>query len=187
MDADRSNAANSGQVYAIRHWLFQVVPPLLMLCVLFIGNDATSLVFLIGILALPFLLSVVSLLIRLIRIKKGRYYLLRPMLTISIFLLLLYFTRWTYQIALEQIVADGKMIHRQCNEMSVCPDSPAGWRKQGSMLRKHARVLWLGYPAVYYRKKEADFVIHLYQGSDLGHDISGGVGLALSVERHLDR
>jgi uncharacterized membrane protein len=187
MDVESTLTGKSSTDYGTKHWLFQIIPPLLMLCVLFATAEATFLVFLVGILALPFLISVISIIVKLIKFSKRKYYLLRPSLTITIFILLVIFANWTYKIALDQTIDEGKMIHRQCNENSVCPDNPVGWQREGSITRKNNLGFWLKYPASYYKDKKGGFVISLYRGPDLGHDIRGGVDLPFTVDQHLDR
>ena len=66
----------------IKHWLWQIIPPMVILAVLFGTTSGTSLVFLVGLFIFPVLISVISLIIKLFRFNKRKYFLLRPFLTI---------------------------------------------------------------------------------------------------------
>jgi hypothetical protein len=83
MNAEVTSADKAHEKPGKKHWLFQVIPPLLMLGVFVITTNGTSLVFLVGLLLLPVLVSFVSIIVRLISFKKKKYFLVRPVLTIS--------------------------------------------------------------------------------------------------------
>jgi len=164
----------------MKHWLFQVIPPLLMLGVFLTTTSGTSLVFLVGFMALPVLVSFISIVVKLIFYKKRKYYLVRPSLTITIFIVILVIANWTYRVALEQSVSTARTIHRQCNENAICPENPAGWQVDGSRISRNDLGFWLKYTASYYYDEQS-FEIHLYRGPDLGDNITGGVNLDLKV------
>lgn len=151
-----------------------------MLGILPVTRNGTSLVFISGILLLPVLVSLISIIAKLIFFKKRKYYLLRPGLTIAIFILMIFIAKWTYQAALEQAEQAAMEIHRHCNEQQSCPAIPAGWQKNGNSVRKTDLGPWLKYIAIYHADGDR-FSIRLYQGPDLGDVISGGANLPFSV------
>ena len=173
------------QPLGMKHWLYQIVPPLLMLCVLFSTSSGTSLVFLAGIFIIPVLVSLISIIAKLIFFKKRKHYLVRPLLTIAIFILIFIIANWTYKIALDQTIDEARLIHQQCNDNFACPENPAGWQKDGSRIRKNDLGFWLKYSAAYYYNKDS-FNIRVYQGPDLGDNIGGGVNLPFKVDRYVE-
>jgi hypothetical protein len=183
MDIDLTSNKNNSP--GIKHWLFQIIPPTLMLCILFATASGSSLVFLAGIFILPVLISIISIFAKLFNFKKRKYYLVRPILTIAFFFLILAIANWTYSFALEQAIAEARIIQQQCNKNSICPENPDGWQVNDSRTRKNDLGFWLKYSASYYYKPES-FNIRVYQGPDLGEIITGGVNLPFKVERYRD-
>ena len=180
MDKDtRALQINAG-IPGLKHWLLQTVPPLLMLSVLLATASGPSLVFIAGFLILPVLISLISIIAKLIFFRKRKYHLVRPVLTIAVFILIFYIAHWTYQIALDQTIEEAKIIQQQCNRDGACPDNPAGWQGDASRIRKSDLGLWLKYTAFYYRNGDS-FSIRLYQGPDLGDVLNGGVGFPFTV------
>ena len=179
MPTSKKTAVNPGW----KHWLFQVVPPLLMLCLFLATSSGTSLVFMAGFLILPVLISLISIIAKLIFFKKRKYHLVRPALTVAVFILIFVIAHWTYAMALEHTVREAREIHRQCNRNQVCPASPAGWQGKDSWVRRNDLGFWLKYTASYYRDGNR-FSIRLYQGPDLGDVINGGVDFPFAVARY---
>ncbi len=169
--------------YGTKHWLKQVIPPLLMLSVLFSTDKGTALVFLVGILIIPVLISVLSVFIKLFNLKKRKYYLVRPLLTIGFFILILGISQWAYKIALEQATSAAQAIHDECNSKSYCPENPSGWVVDDSRIIKRDLGFWFKYSASYHYNKE-DFNIRVYQGPDIGEMITGGVEIPFKVESY---
>jgi hypothetical protein len=169
-----------------KHWLFQVIPPLLMLCILFATESGTSLVFLAGIFIIPVFISLISIIAKLIFFKKRKCYLVRPVLTVAVFFLILSIAHWTYNVALGQAINAAKIIHQQCNENSVCPVNPVDWKVDDLRIRRNDLGYWLTYSASYYYNKET-FNIRVYKGSDSGDIITGGVNIPLKVEPYVER
>ena len=177
------NISENQKIMATKHWLFQVVPPLLMPGILFTTDKGSALVFLAGIFILPVLVSIISIIAKLIFFKKKKYYLLRPMLTIAMFILILNIAGWSYNIALEQASEAAKVIHTACNKNLNCPKNPKGWQVNKSRIQKNDLGNWLTYSASYYYKHK-DFTIRVYQGPDLGDIITGGVNVPFKIERY---
>ena len=163
----------------------QIVPPLLMFAILPMTTSGTALVYLSGLLLLPVLVSVISIVVKAIFFRKKKYHLVRPLLTIAVFLAIIFIANRTYQVALEQTVIEARKIHRQCNENSACPENPQGWLRDGSWIRKTDLGPWFKYTASYHYDKR-HFRIRVYQGPDTGDNISGGVALPFEVSRHLE-
>ncbi len=178
-------ADKNRQTPGMKHWLYQIVPPLFMLCVLFATSSGTSLVFLAGIFIIPVLVSFISIIVKLIFFKKRKYYLIRPLLTIATFILILIIANRTYKIALAQTIDEARIIHQQCNHNLICPENPVGWQNRGSRIGKSDLGFWLKYSASYYYSKES-FNIRVYQGPDLGDIIKGGVNLPFKVDRYVE-
>ena len=174
---------SNNKKHGVKHWLYQVIPPLLMLCVLFATDSGAAMVFLAGIFMLPTLISVISIITKLFQIKKKKYYLVRPLLTISLFTLILGIAQWTYRIALEQASSAAKAIHDECNLKSYCPENPPGWDIDGSRIIKRDLGFWLKYSASYHYNNK-NFEIRVYHGPDLGETITGGVNIPFKVERY---
>ena len=163
-----------------KHWLLQTMPPLLMLGVFLATTSGTGLVFIAGFLILPVLFSLISILAKLIFFKKRKYFLLRPALTVAVFILIFFIAHWTYATALDQTIDEAQKLQRQCKKDQTCPASPAGWQADASRITKNDLGVWLKYSASYYSNGES-FSIRLYRGPDLGDVINGGVDLPFTV------
>ena len=185
MDTDAAAAQTGATPPAMKHWLLQVVPPLLMFSVFLMTASGTSLVFLVGFMILPVLFSLISIIAKLIFFRKRKYYLIRPILTIAVFILIFIIANWTYKIALDQTINEARIIHQQCNENLACPENPVGWQIDGSRIRKNDLGFWLKYSASYNYNK-GSFNIRVYQGPDLGDNIAGGVNLPFTVDPYIE-
>ena len=170
---------------AIRHWLLQTLPPLLMFGIFFMTRSGSALVFLIGFLLLPVLISLISIVAKLVRYRQRRRYLLRPILTVAVFISIFAIAESTYQAGRTQAIAAGRVIQQQCQLQGACPDTPAGWQKIDSRVRKNDLGNWLHYIAM-YQQDGRRFSIRLYRGPDIGDVISGGVDQPFTVEPYLD-
>ncbi len=168
-----------------KHWLFQTVPPLLMLSILFFTNNGSSLIFLSGLFILPVLISFVSIIGKLFRFKKRKYFLIRPFLTIAFFFLILFIAQWTYNIAREQAIDAAQQIHDACNKELICPANPDGWDVKDSRISKNDLGVWFKYSAMYYYDKEK-LIIRVYRGPDIGDNITGGVNIPFKVEPYIE-
>lgn len=166
-----------------KHWLFQTLPPLSMLAVLFATDNGTSLVFLVGLFIIPVFISLLSIFAKLFRFKKRKYFMVRPALTIFFFFLIFVISQWTYNLALDGAVNAARIIHEECNQYKACPEKPAGWNVKDSGTSKNDFGFWFKYHAS-YRHKADSFKIHVYQGPDIGDDISGGVDIPFEVSRY---
>ena len=185
MDIDVVSTGKDNEALGMKHWLFQIIPPSLMLCVFFTTTSGTSLVFIAGFLVLPVLVSLISIIAKLIFFRKRKYYLIRPILTIAVFILILIIANWTYKIALDHTINEARMIHQQCNENIACPENPVGWQIDGSRIRKNDLGFWLKYTASYNYNK-GSFNIRLYRGPDLGDNIAGGINLPFTVDPYIE-
>lgn len=164
----------------VKHWLFQILPPLSILCILFLTDNGTSLVFLAGIFIIPFLISIFSVIAKLIQFKKKKYFLVRPLLTIVFFFFIFVIAHWTYKVALKETISAAKIIHEECNQNLICPENPVGWNVDDSSVKRNKFGFWFKYTAIYsYQPKS--FKIHIYRGPDTGVDINGGVEIPFNV------
>lgn len=177
---DMTSTGKCNQTLGKKHWLLQVIPPMSMLGLLMATTSGTSLVFLAGFLILPVLFSLISIVAKLIRFKKRKHHLVRPLLVIAMFILIIHIANWSYEIALEQTINEARIIHDQCNENMTCPENPVGWQVDNSMLRKDDLGFWLKYTALYYYDK-AGFNMRVYHGPDTGDNIAGGVNIPFKV------
>jgi hypothetical protein len=169
----------------LKHWLLQILPPVLAFLILLMTANGPSLVFLVGFLVLPVLFSLISIIARLICFHRKKRFLVRPLLTIAVFMAIFAIGNWTYQHALEQTIDAARLIHQQCNRDATCPQDPAGWQRDGSILRRDDTGSWLSYIALYHYDS-ASFSIRVHQGPDLGDVISGGVNLPFTVARYIE-
>ena len=185
MDIDVASTEKENKTLGMKHWLLQAIPPSLMLCVFFTTTSGTSLVFITGFLVLPVVVSFISIIAKLIFFRKRKYYLIRPILTIAVFILIFIIANWTYKIALDQTINEARIIHQQCNENLACPEYPVGWQIDGSRIRKNDLGFWLKYSASYNYNK-GSFNIRVYQGPDLGDNIAGGVNLPFTVDPYIE-
>lgn len=185
MNIGVTSTEKENETLGMKHWLLQVIPPSLMLSVFFTTTRGTSLVFIAGFLVLPVVISLISIIARLIFFRKRKYYLIRPILTIAVFILIFIIANWTYKIALDQTINEAGIIHQQCNENLACPENPVGWQIDGSRIRKNDLGFWLKYSASYYYNK-GSFNIRVYQGPDLGDNIAGGVNLPFTVDPYIE-
>lgn len=177
--------ANKRKRFGAWHWVFQILPPLLILGTLFMAGSGTALVFLVGIFVIPALVSFISIILKLLAFRNRKYYLPRPVLTVTFFFSVLAIAQWSYKVALEQATVAAEQIHRQCNTSGQCPEEPEGWSVNGSRITRNDFGLWHKYLASYSYSPER-FDIHVYQGPDLGDDITGGIDIALKVERYIE-
>jgi len=182
---DVTSTCENNRALSTKHWLFQVIPPLSMLGLLMATTSGTSLVFLAGFLILPVLFSLISIVVKLIRFKKRKYHLVRPLLVIAMFILIVHIANWSYQIALEHTINEARIIHDQCNENLACPENPVGWQVDDSMIRKDDLGFWLKYTALYSYDK-AGFNMRVYHGPDSGDNITGGVNLPFRVAPYVE-
>jgi hypothetical protein len=176
---------DSNEALGIKHWLYQVIPPLSMLGVLFATNKGTGLIYFAGILLFPALISFFSVIIKLIFFKKKKYFLIRPCLTIVIFGLVFAIAQWPYDIALEDAISSAKIIHQQCNDDLVCPERPEGWEVDDSRIRRNDLGSWFKYSAS-YQYNENNFDINVYKMPDLGGNITGGVDVPFEVTDYVE-
>lgn len=180
MSTDVASGEKTVRAYGAKHWLLQIIPPSLMLGVLFSTTRGTSLVFIAGFLALPVLISLISIIVKLTSFRRRKYFLVRPLLTIAVFILIFVIADRTYHSALEQAVDEAREIHRHCNETGLCPEHPAGWQRNGSRLSKSDFGVWFTYVASYSSREDL-FELRLYRGPDTGDVISGGSGVPFTL------
>jgi hypothetical protein len=70
MNIDVTSTEKENETLGLKHWLLQVIPPSLMLCVIFTTTSGTSLVFIAGFLVLPVVVSLISIIAKLIFSEK---------------------------------------------------------------------------------------------------------------------
>ena len=173
------------QHYGLKHWLLQVIPPLTILVPMLSTRNGPGLVFLIGIFVIPFLISLVSIIFKLVTFRKRKYFLLRPALMVVLFVAAMSVTQWSYSVALKQAEDAAMQLQRQCQTDRVCPTNPAGWNVDGKRISRRDLGAFYKYPASYYYQQEY-FDIRVYQGPDLGDVITGGVDVPVKVERYVE-
>ena len=180
-----ATSQNSGRQFGVRHWVYQTAPPLLLLFTLYGTDRGGSLVYVAGFFAIPALVSVVSICFKLLDIRNRKYFLLRPGLTVFFFSMILLVANMSYEVALRQATQSAEIVHERCIADRSCPSEPAGWEIDG--LRPVRRDLGAvyKYTATYFHEPDT-FRISLVQGSDLGHQITGGVSTPLDVRRFAD-
>lgn len=169
----------------LRHWMLQLLPPLSMFSVLAMTTSGTSLVFLTGFLLLPVLISLLSLIVKLVFFHKRKYYLARPLLTIAVFALVLVIADRTWAQARVQAFEEARRIQQLCAANRVCPERPPGWQADGSRIRKTDLGFWIHYPAAYFLDGE-NFRIRLYRGPDLGDILTGGPDLDVEIAPYVE-
>ncbi|MDJ0708772.1 MAG: hypothetical protein QNJ14_00210 [Woeseiaceae bacterium] len=169
----------------LQHWLFQIVPPLTILVPLLGTRNGAGLVFLIGFFVIPVLISMISILFKLLAFKKRKYFLVRPVLMIVLFVGALSITQWSYSSALVKAEEAAAVLHQQCQSDGVCPANPDGWDVDGRRISRRDLGSFYRYTASYYYQADY-FEIRVYQGPDLGNVISGGVDTPLRVDRYVE-
>lgn len=179
------NTENESNKPDIKHWLFQTLPPLSMLGILFTTDSGTALGFLTGLFVIPVFISLISIIVKVFRFKKRKYYMIRPALTIAFFFLILAISQWTYKLALEDATNAARIIHEECNKNKLCPENPEGWEIKGTRRSRNDLGFWFKYHANYSYKPDS-FKIHVYQGPDIGDGISGGVDRPFNVSRYIE-
>jgi len=177
--------ATKDKRFGVWHWALQILPPALILLTVMVAGNGTALVFLAGIFVIPVFVSFISIILKLFAFRSRKYYLLRPVLTIAFFAGVLGIAQWSYAVALEQATVAAEQLQQQCNANGVCPRRPEGWSVDGTRISRNDFGLWHKYSAG-YSYSPMHFDIHVYQGPDLGDDISGGVNVALKVERYIE-
>jgi hypothetical protein len=156
-----------------------------MLVIVLMAGNGSALVFLAGLFLIPALISLVSLIIKLVFFSTRKYYLLRPFLTVLLFVLIIFIANWSYDMALAEAVTEAGKIQAECNAGSGCPAAPAGWESGSSGIRKRVGS-WYDY-LMFYTRRDTTFTIHVYQGPDMGHDIHGGVGIPLVTKTYVEQ
>jgi len=152
-----------------------------MLGILFATDSGPALMFLAGFYFFPAIFSFISVIAKLANFKRRKWFLLRPTLVILVLVALIFIAQWSYQAALKNAIAEAKIIESECKKTSLCPTQPEGWHVNGKRLSKHVTGGWLKYP-VFYHYNITNFSIRIYQGPDLGANISGGIDTPFSVE-----
>ena len=179
------NEDSANQRPGRRHWLLQVLPPLTILVPMLSTRNGPGLVFLIGIFVIPVLVSLISIVFKLVTFRKRKYFLLRPVLMVLLFVGAMWITQWSYSVALEQAEDAAAQLQRQCQSDGVCPPSPDGWNVDGKRISRRDLGAFYKYSASYYYDAN-HFDIRVYQGPDLGDVITGGVDAPLRVERYVE-
>ena len=157
-----------------------------MLGIFLTTDKGTALVFIAGIFIFPVLFSIISIIAKLIFFKKKKYYLIRPLLTIAIFILILAIANWTYDSARTQAINAARKIHEHCNAHQLCPTNPLGWEVDGKRIKKNDLGSGLKYPASYQYDPNG-FTIRVYQGPDMGDIITGGIDTPFKVEQYIEK
>lgn len=107
-------------------WVFRILPPLMLLPLVFIPVDIlTILLWAIGWLCL--FVSVYSLVSKLIRKKTSIRNLVRPILTVCIFSLAYVSLKVSFEIAKSESLAKANEILSICNK-EKCPQAVEGWQ-----------------------------------------------------------
>ena len=179
------NRNPTARLIGLKHWLFQVIPPLSILVPMLSSRNGPGLVFLIGFFIIPVLISLISILFKLLAFRQRKYFLVRPVLMIALFVGALSATQWSYSVALEQAEAAAVLLHTQCQSDGVCPTNPEGWNVDGKRISRRDLGAFYKYTASYYYQPDY-FDIRVYQGPDLGDIITGGVDTPLSVDRYVE-
>ena len=157
----------------LKHWLFQLLPPFLMLVPIIITKDGTGFVFLAGIFIFPTLISILSVLFKLFSFNKNKYYFARPILTVLFMAVLFVISLWSQSIAKEQALTIAKSMLAECITKLKCPDKPVGWEIDGYNARTKLGG-WYKYHAS-YMADEKGFQISIYYGPDYADLISGNI------------
>ena len=173
------------KLYSRWHWVFQLAPPTLILCTLFSTRNGSALVFLAGFFIIPVLISIVSIVLKLLAFSARKYFLLRPVLTIIFFGTVMGISAWSYEIALGQATEAAERLQQQCRSEVVCPTEPSGWNSDGRRISRRDLGTWYQYIASYVYDPNS-FQIRVNRGPDIGHVITGGVDTPFSVERYLE-
>ena len=169
----------------MRHWFLQIAPPTTILLTLFSTQKGAALVFLVGIFVVPVLVSLISIVFKLVTFKKRKYFLLRPTLTVFFFVSAMAIAQWSYSVALGQATDAAEVLHQQCKSDLACPAEPKGWDVDGRRVSRRDLGTLYKYSASYYYDSDV-FDIRVYQGPDLGHIITGGVDVPFSVEAYVE-
>ena len=168
-----------------RHWLLQAIPPSLILLTLFSTRSGTALVFIVGFFVIPVLVSLVSILFKLLDFRNRKFFLVRPVLTIVFFFMVIAIAQISYSTALEQATEAATILHEQCNTNGVCPAQPEGWIVNERRISRRDLGGLYKYTASYYYEPYS-FSIRVYQGPDLGEVIRGGVGVPFRVDPYVE-
>ncbi|GAA3935395.1 hypothetical protein [Litoribacillus peritrichatus] len=154
------------------HWLAQIIPPLLLLG--FFSRSGPGFWFLLGIPALCFLISVISLVIKLFNLKKNRSRIVRPGLVLIIFSGLFSAANYSYQVAVEEADEIFHSFNEDCRLNSECPLRPDGWEEVEAHRRYRLQVGGeIKYPLTYTYHGD-HFSLYLHQSVDMGKHYEGG-------------
>jgi hypothetical protein len=172
--------------FGIRHWFFQAAPPSILLLATLLGTrNGTALVFLAGLFIIPVLVSLLSIVFKLLDLSNRKYFVLRPSLTVFFFATILTIAHLTYEAALDDVTYAAESLRQQCRTQLACPEQPDGWNRDGQRLSRRDLGVWYKYSATYVYDPHR-FDIRVYQGPDLGHIISGGIDMPVAVSAYIE-
>ena len=149
----------------ISHWLFQLCPPFTMLY--FLSSYGPQLWIQLSLPCLCFLVSFISLISKLTNFQRSKSYLLRPVLTIMVFLLLYSLALLSYKRALHEAKIVYDEMSERCVSKDKCNINLEGWK-----LRDDGRYITsvgglISYP-LFFRSLDDGFHLHLYKSLDMG-------------------
>ena len=166
--------------FDLRFYIAQIIPPLVLLLVL--NAQGPGLWFIMGLPALCGLISLLSIIIKLFQFKKNKQRLIRPLLTVLIFVLIFSVAQLSYKHAHSLAQSQAQILLLSCQP--ACPKSINGWQQKDEVSRSVLGDL-ISYP-VFYRNKGNGFELELFQSNSFGDVFSGQAGGELRVERWSD-
>lgn len=189
------------KTYAIKNkfllWSAIIIPPLLLIYLIWIPVDmVTLLLWFPG--AIAFLISAVSTIVNFVKflrlskdkkeeIGKIKIRLIRPMLTMLVFLFAILCLAASRKSADNYAATVGKKIQGICSAEELCPESIAGWSSVPEESGYNS-VIFYGKYGTKYRvsysvsKDRKSFNIEVKHNIDEGLSIKGGVGKQLKIK-----
>lgn len=161
------------------HWVYQVVPPLLLLFIF--TTNGPGLWFTMSVVLFAGFISFISILGKLFKLKKNKKFFLRPILTISIAFLILIIANYSVNEAKEKTLEIAKDIEKTCQKNNRCPKTLSNWQELKADKRYKTKVgKYIKYP-VFYNNLGNHFTLYFYQSLDLGTEYSSGVNGNLAI------
>jgi len=155
----------------IIHWAGQIIPPLTLVMVF--STHGPGYWFLLSIPLFCVFISLITLMIRLLDLKKNKRIILRPILTIFISGSLFSLAIHSYSVAETQADEIYEHISSQCKNHQACVNALDRWEEVEANKTYRIKVgNFVTYPLTCYII-ENGFRLYLYQSLDLGKSYEG--------------
>ena len=156
------------------HWMYQLIPPLLVLfsmLLLFFFKEGPMIMLGMTVVIGAGLVSTLSVLYFLVTFKKNKFFLVRPLLSILIAVVLFPVVNYTASQAEAETQALAEKIEAECRLKNKCPQSISSIKVGG----------FVNYPLRYKNIGKKKFSLYFYRQLGHGTWYKSGVGESLKI------